>query len=310
VPFEQSADQAVIKAGSVFTDLPDLQHQIQRRLNNYLFGVKDSKQRYGLDLAQPCIMGILNVTPDSFSDGGRYLDTEKAVSHALEMKKAGAAIIDIGGESSRPGAETIGAEEELKRVLPVIMALRKKSDVLISIDTCKAAVAEKALAAGADWINDISATRADAAMVTVAKKYDCPLVVMHMLGTPQTMQKDPFYQNVCLEVNDFFEERIAFLRAGGIEKILLDPGIGFGKRLEDNLDLIRCCAFFKQHGFPLVTGTSRKSFIGQITAQTTEKRLAGSLASLYPALEQGVNIVRVHDVAETADLLKMWRALK
>jgi dihydropteroate synthase len=254
-------------------------------------------------------MGILNVTPDSFSDGGRFLDVDKAISHALQMEQDGADIIDVGGESSRPGADPVSEKEELSRVLPVIEGIREKSQILISIDTYKSGVAERALQAGANWINDISGLRSDPEMAGVAKDFDCPVVVMHMKGTPKTMQENPTYEDVCQEVTNFFEERIAVLGQHGIKKVILDPGIGFGKRLEDNLTLIRCCDIFQQHGLPVLTGPSRKSFIGMITGRPEDQRLAGTLATIQTLVQKGVNILRVHDVRETRDTLKVMNAL-
>jgi dihydropteroate synthase len=254
-------------------------------------------------------MGILNVTPDSFSDGGQFLDVDSAVSHALQMEKDGAYIIDVGGESSRPGANQVTETEELSRVLPVIESIRDKSQILISIDTYKSGVAKRALRSGANYINDISGLRFDPQMVNVAKEFECPVIVMHMKGTPQTMQKNPTYDDVCREIDDFFKERIDKLSKHGIKKIILDPGIGFGKRLEDNLTLIRCCDLFRQHGFPVMAGPSRKSFIGMITGQPENKRLAGTLAAVQILVKKGVNILRVHDVRDTRDYLKVMSAL-
>ena len=263
----------------------------------------------GLDLSSTRIMGILNVTPDSFSDGGQFLDVDKAIFHALQMEQDGADIIDVGGESSRPGADPVSEKEELSRVLPVIEGIREKSQILISIDTYKSAVAEWALQSGANWINDISALRSDPEMAGVAEDFKCPVVVMHMKGTPKTMQENPTYEDVCKEVNDFFEERIAVLAQHGIKKVILDPGIGFGKRLEDNLALIGCCDIFQQHRLPVLTGPSRKSFIGMITGRAEDQRLAGSLATIQTLVQKGVNILRVHDVRETRDTLKVMNAL-
>jgi dihydropteroate synthase len=268
-----------------------------------------TKSMSELDLNDIRIMGILNVTPDSFSDGGQFLDVDRAVSRALQMVEEGAYIIDVGGESSRPGADPVSEKEELSRVLPVIKGIREKSQILLSIDTYKSGVAEQALQAGVSIINDISGLRSDPGMINVAKDFDCPVVVMHMKGTPRTMQKNPSYLDVCQEVNDFFNERIEFLGKNGITKIILDPGIGFGKRLEDNLTLIRCCETFKQFGLPVLVGTSRKSFLGLITGRPEDQRLAGTLATIQPLVQQGVNILRVHDVQETKDFLKVIEAL-
>jgi len=237
------------------------------------------------------------------------MDVGTAVSHALEMEKEGADIIDVGGESSRPGSDPVSEKEELSRVLPVIKGIREKSQILLSIDTYKSGVAQQALQAGANIINDISGLRSDPEMINVAKDFDCPVVVMHMKGTPRTMQKNPSYRDVCQEVNDFFSERVENLGKNGITKIILDPGIGFGKRLEDNLTLIKFCDIFTQHGLPVLVGPSRKSFIGMITGRPEDQRLAGSLATIQTLVQRGVNILRVHDVRETKDFLQVMTAL-
>ncbi len=299
-----------LQSSGISDDRQNLFAEISLRVDHWLSPPFLSDANYGLDFSVPQIMGILNVTPDSFSDGGHFLEKERAVKQALAMEKAGAAIIDIGGESSRPGADPVDLAEELKRVIPVIEGIRNKSDVLISIDTVKSGVAEQALQAGANWINDISGLRADQNMTAVAKTFQCPVVVMHMQGTPETMQLKPEYENVCLEVGDFFEERIQTLESAGISKLILDPGIGFGKRLEDNLDLIRCSGFFRQHGYPLLIGISRKSFIGGLTGKEADQRLPGSLAALLLPIQAGVNIVRVHDVDETRDMITILNRLR
>jgi len=256
------------------------------------------------------IMGVLNVTPDSFSDGGKFLDTISAVSHALQMAEDGADIIDVGGESSRPGADPVSEEDELARVLPVIKGIREKSDILLSVDTTKSGVAQRALRAGVNWINDISGLRSDPQMADVAREFDCTVVVMHMKGTPKTMQKNPIYDDVCEEINEFFNERINSLREQGVTKIILDPGIGFGKTLEDNLTLIRHSDTFRQHGFPVLVGPSRKSFLGLITGREEDQRLPGTLAAIQSLVKNGANILRVHDVRETKDFLNVSNALK
>jgi dihydropteroate synthase len=270
---------------------------------------KKNGKIYGLDLNTTQIMGVLNVTPDSFSDGGQFVEVDKAVIHALQMEEDGAVIIDVGGESSRPGADPVSEEEELSRVIPVIDGIRKNSQILISIDTTKSRVADSALQVGANWINDISGLRTDPEMMVVASDYDCPVVVMHMKGTPQTMQENPTYNDVCQEINLFFEERIATLSHHGVNKIILDPGIGFGKRLEDNLTLISRCDSFQKHGLPVLAGPSRKSFIGMITGHAEDQRLAGTLAAVHVLVQKGVNILRVHDVRETRDFLQVLDAL-
>ena len=258
----------------------------------------------------PLIMGVLNVTPDSFSDGGRFLKLEQALGHALEMIEQGATIIDVGGESTRPGAEAISAEEELKRVMPVIEKIRAKSEVLISIDTYKSKVAAAALQAGADIINDISAGLLDPAMIEVAKHYDCPVILMHMKGQPQNMQVNPFYEDVVEEIYWFLKKRIQHFEKAGINKLIIDPGIGFGKRLADNLHLLRDLKDFTFLKRPILVGTSRKSFIGKILEKTVEDRLIGSLTTQILAVQNGANIVRVHDVQATADALKIMSAIQ
>jgi dihydropteroate synthase len=266
-------------------------------------------EEYGLDLDTPRIMGILNVTPDSFADGGKYVQVAEAVEHALLLVRDGADIIDIGGESSRPGSDAVTADEELRRVLPVIEAVRRRSSVLLSIDTCKALVAEEALRSGVNWINDISALRNDPEMRRVIKKWNCPVILMHMLGSPKTMQDNPSYHDIVAEINLFFSERIRFCRENEIHKIIVDPGIGFGKRLEDNLVVLQQLAVFKCHEYPLAIGTSRKSFLGAITGQPVENRLAGTLASAVWSVLQGVSVIRTHDVAATRDVLAVTRSI-
>ena len=245
------------------------------------------------------IMGVLNITPDSFSDGGLFLDHKKAVEHGLKLAKEGADIIDIGGESSRPGSDPISLTEELDRVIPVITELKQKTDVLISIDTMKAGVAENALDAGADIINDISALRVDPDLAYLAAERKTPVILMHMLGTPKTMQDNPAYDNVLTQIHTFFEERIDYAVTQGIKKskLFLDPGIGFGKRLQDNLVLLKELSFFIDLNLPLLIGPSRKSFIGAILDLPVTQRLEGTLASTTAAILNGAHIVRVHDVA-------------
>ena len=263
--------------------------------------------------SQPSIMGIVNATPDSFSDGGLYEDNSAAVNHGIQLIEEGADIIDIGGESTRPGAEPVSAEEELKRVIPVVSQLRKKNGkVLISIDTYKAAIAEKAVNAGADIINDISALRFDENMVKIVKKYNVPVVLMHMKGRPRSMQKNPHYDNVIKELIEFFDERIEFCLKNGIseDKIIIDPGIGFGKRFEDNIEILKNLSAFKIFGVPLLIGASRKSFLGEILGGASPaERIFGTAAVSALALQQGADIFRVHDVKANADVLKTVRAI-
>lgn len=257
------------------------------------------------------IMGILNVTPDSFYDGGKYLDVKKAVEHTIEISKY-ADIIDIGGESSRPGAEQVSAEIELKRVIPVIKEISKRIDVKISIDTTKSIVAEEAINTGASIINDISGLRFDEKMADVAAKYNVNVVLMHMKGTPKTMQLNPYYDDVIGEILSFLKERIDFAVAKGIkkEKIIIDPGIGFGKRVEDNLNIIKNLSKFKILNCPILIGTSRKSFIGALTNTPPEERLEGTIASNVIAIMNGADIVRVHDVKEMYKAIRIADAVK
>lgn len=243
-------------------------------------------------------MGIINVTPDSFSDGGLYFNKEKAVDRGLELAEEGANIIDIGGESTRPGSDFISTEEELMRTVPVISALRKKTDVLISVDTTKSEVAEAALDEGADIINDISSFRFDPKMLSLAAQKDIPVILMHMKGTPKNMQLNPFYEDLLAEIRGFLEERIATAQAYGIkkEKIIIDPGIGFGKSLKDNLTLIKSLKFLEPIDRPILIGISRKSFIGKILSLPPQERTEGTIASAVLSIINGAHILRVHDV--------------
>jgi dihydropteroate synthase len=245
------------------------------------------------------IMGVLNVTPDSFSDGGQYSDKNKAIERGLRLIEEGSDIIDIGGESTRPGSEPIPAEEETGRVIPVIEALREKTEILISVDTTKSKVAQAALNAGADIINDISSLRFDPRMAPLAAERDVPVILMHMKGMPKTMQVDPYYEDVLREVKSFLEERINEAQAAGIkrERIIIDPGIGFGKRLEDNLALINKLHILGELDRPILVGTSRKSFIGNILDLPPQERLEGTIASSILSMAHGAHILRVHDVA-------------
>jgi len=258
----------------------------------------------------PLIMGILNVTPDSFSDGGSFSEKTQAVDHALKMAEEGVHIIDIGGESTRPGSDPVSTEQELERVIPVIEEIRKYSAVPVSVDTYKSRVARAALEAGADLINDISGARFDEQMVNVACSFDCPIIIMHIKGTPKDMQQNPTYTDVMAELYTYFTERITYLNQAGVHKIVLDPGIGFGKRTEDNLHILRDLRDLKYLKNPLLIGLSRKSFIGQILDQPVERRLSGSLGANLAAIINGASILRVHDVKETKDLLDIYFAIR
>jgi len=263
-----------------------------------------------LDLRRPRVMGILNVTPDSFSDGGRFLRREDAVRQALAMEAGGAAIVDVGGESTRPGAPEVGLDEELARVIPVIEALREVLKVPISVDTSKPEVMREAVAAGAGMINDVNALRAEGA-IEAAAELGVPVCLMHMQGTPRTMQRSPAYDDVVAEVKAFLEARMAACEAAGIprERLLLDPGFGFGKTLEHNLALLRHLDALAALERPLLVGISRKSMLGAITGRETEERLAAGLAAAVLAVERGARLVRVHDVAATVDALKVTMAV-
>lgn len=257
-------------------------------------------------------MGILNATPDSFSDGGQFQTLEKAVTRALQMVEEGADIIDVGGESTRPGAAPVQAVEEITRTVPIIGKLREKTDALISIDTRKAEVAHAAVAAGADIINDISAL-SDPQMAAVAAETGAGLILMHMQGTPETMQNDPRYDNVVSNVWNFLEERMAFAVERGVapEQIALDPGIGFGKTEEHNLALLNAIQIFGKSGRPVLIGASRKSFIGRITGrENPSDRLAGSLAVAAFSILRGAQILRVHDVKESCDAARLVDTLR
>jgi dihydropteroate synthase len=258
------------------------------------------------------VMGVVNVTPDSFSDGGRFFEPSSAVEHALKLVEQGADIIDIGGESTRPSATPVSKDEELRRVLPVIARLKERAKVLISIDTMKPGVARAAVAAGAAMVNDVGANRFDAEMAAVVAQTGAAYVLMHMQGTPQTMQKDPSYKNVVADVDEFFAAGMEKLRAFGVarEQVILDVGIGFGKTPEHNLRLLGALGDFTRWDRPLMLGASRKSFIGKFTGQgEAASRLAGSLACACWGRAAGAHIFRVHDVAETEQALRTVEAI-
>ncbi len=257
------------------------------------------------------IMGILNITPDSFSDGGRHFSCDAAVAQAVRMIDEGVDILDIGGESTRPFAEPVSPEEEQRRVIPVIQAIREKHTIPISIDTTKAVIARQALDAGADIINDVSALRHDADMLEVVRSTTVPVIIMHMQGTPGDMQVNPEYGNVVTEITDFFSQRIAWLNENGIDpsRITIDPGIGFGKRLEHNLSIIKHLQTFKTLGQPLLLGHSRKRFIGDLTDLDTDDRDLPTAVISALAMLQDVDIVRVHNVAATRHALTVARAI-
>ncbi len=257
----------------------------------------------------PKLMGVVNVTPDSFSDGGRYLDADAAIGHGLELVRDGADVLDVGGESTRPGAEPVDAEEELRRVLPVVEGLA--STAAVSIDTSKAAVAEAAVEAGASIVNDVTALRGDPEMAALCAEREVGVVLMHMPGNPRTMQDDPRYDDVVDDVRAFLAERLEHALSQGIaeEEIWLDPGIGFGKTLEHNLELLRRLGEMRGLGRPLVIGTSRKSFIGAVDGSAVEDRIGGTIASSVLAVAEGADVLRVHDVAEMSQAVRVAEAV-
>jgi dihydropteroate synthase len=259
---------------------------------------------------RPAIMGVLNVTPDSFSDGGRFSDFEAAVAHGRRLADEGADLIDVGGESTRPGAAPVPLEEELRRVIGVVEALASETEVPLSIDTSKAEVARAALAAGASFVNDVTALRGDVAIARVVADAGVDVCLVHMKGEPRTMQDDPRYDDVVREVREFLEKRLEAAVAAGIAeaRVWLDPGIGFGKTLEHNLELVRHLDEIVAIGRPVVFGASRKRFIGRLTGRPERERIAGTVAVNVLALERGATMFRVHDVAENRDALRVAAA--
>ncbi len=266
-----------------------------------------------LGVEQPVVMGVLNVTPDSFSDGGRFVRLDDAVERGVQMAEEGAAIIDIGGESTRPGAERVGLDEELRRVIPVIARLRSRTRAVLSVDTSKPEVMHAAAAAGASMINDVRALREPGAL-EAAVLSGCAVCLMHMLGEPRTMQESPRYEyeDVVTEVRLFFEDRLEACLTAGLpaERIVLDPGFGFGKTLQHNLELLRHLDELRVDGLPILAGLSRKSMVGTLTGRPPEDRLCGSVAVAVIAALNGASILRVHDVAATVDALKVVSAVR
>jgi dihydropteroate synthase len=257
------------------------------------------------------IMGILNVTPDSFSDGGRFLAESSIATQIDTMVEAGADIIDVGGESTRPFAEPVSIAEELDRVLPAIRMIRQRSSIPISIDTTKAEVARRALAEGADIINDISALRFDRDMISLVRETEVPVIIMHMQGTPSDMQVDPHYDDVVSEIKDFFEERLAWAEENGISRnrFIIDPGIGFGKAVGHNLSILKRVAEFAELGCPVLIGHSRKSFIGKLLGAELDTRDVATAAISALCAQQGVSILRVHDVEKTVQAVRLAEAI-
>ena len=264
------------------------------------------------DFSRTYIMGVLNVTPDSFSDGGSFFDTDAAVAHALKLSSDGADVIDIGGESTRPGAEEVSLDDELKRVVPVIEKLRAVSSTPISVDTYKSAVARVAVDRGANLVNDISGLRFDPAMAETAASLGVPVVVMHMKGEPKSMQANPTYKNLIEEIHTYFDESIGIAERAGLlrEKIIIDPGIGFGKTFPHNFSILRNLRRFSELGLPILVGASRKSFLGSLSATDVGDRLEESLAAAVIAVSNGAHFVRVHDVAATRRALRLCDAVR
>jgi dihydropteroate synthase len=265
-----------------------------------------------LTMDKPRIMGIVNITPDSFYDGGRYNGTDEALTRCREIIEQGADIVDIGGESTRPGAEPVSLERELERVIPVIEKAAKEFDTIVSVDTYKAAVAEEALRAGAHIVNDISGLGYDPEMPDTIARYQSGAVIMHIKGTPKDMQKDPVYEDIIGEMNEYFTERVALAKKHGIPEsgLMIDPGIGFGKKLEHNIAILANLESFKIHGLPIAVGASRKSMVGMLIDREPELRLWGTMGVHVFAYYNGVNIIRVHDVKEHYDMLSIIDKMK
>jgi dihydropteroate synthase len=264
-----------------------------------------------LELHRPLVMGIVNVTPDSFFDGGRYCDPQEAVAHAVRLIEEGADLLDIGAESTRPGAVPVDEEEERRRLIPIVEAIAKTVSVPISVDTSKAAVARAALDVGAVMVNDVTALRGDGTMADVVADAEAGLVLMHMQGTPQTMQQSPHYKDVVSDIVQFLAERAQWAIDHGVarDRIVIDPGIGFGKTLQHNLDLLANLHAFRQLGFPLLVGPSRKGFIGQLTDQSVDARAWGTASVIALAVQEGANILRVHDVGPMKDVVNVAIAI-
>jgi len=297
-----------------YLDLQPIGESLRETIKNISkthYSIHCRKKTYTLG-KRTLLMGVLNVTPDSFSDGGLYFDKERAVAHGLRMVEEGADFIDIGGESTRPGSKPIGAEEELRRVIPVIESLAKEGNVPISIDTYKSTVAERAIDAGAEIINDISGLHSDPSLGQVAAKQDVPIILMHIRGTPETMQKDVHYDSLFSEILQYLKESIQMAESAGIDpqQIIIDPGIGFGKNLEDNLLIIKNLSEFRILGKPILLGTSRKSFIGKILNVEANERLEGTLSSIAICALHGAHIIRCHDVLQAKKAIAVADAIR
>lgn len=310
-------DDRLIEAAAPFGDVLDWSEaegpEVARHVGALLSNLGKARPPFaGLDLDRPRVMGIVNVTPDSFSDGGRFFDIDKAISHGLDLWEAGADILDVGGESTRPGSEEVDVDEEIRRVVPVIRALAEKG-IPISIDTRHSAVMGAAVESGAGIINDITALSDDERSLAVAAKSGAAVVLMHMQGEPRAMQRDPHYGFAPLDIYDYLADRLAACRAAGIssDRLCVDPGIGFGKTVEHNLQILARLGFYHALGVPQLLGVSRKSFIGKVSRnEPAGERLAGSLTAALLGLGQGCQILRVHDVAETVQAVAVWQGIK
>lgn len=287
------------------TSMTNAQPTVTDRPRTYHFG----SLSYDFSL-RTHVMGILNVTPDSFADGGRYFDLDAAVLRGVEIEREGADFIDVGGESTRPGSDPVPLEEEVRRVVPVIEELKNRLSIPISVDTWKSAVARRALEGGASIVNDISGFHFDEEMANVVAEYGASAVLMHIKGTPKTMQQNPSYGDVVREVMEYLKKGVEKAQARGVQQIIVDPGIGFGKRFVDNLEILRRIGEFRQLGFPVMVGPSRKSFIGMILDVPVEQRLMGTAAAVATSILNGANLVRVHDVSAMKQLAKVVDAIR
>ena len=310
----QKQFEKLIDKLSPYQPLHALGHSLKETLKNISkthYSIRCRKQTFTLG-KRTLLMGVLNVTPDSFSDGGLFFDKEKAIAQGLRMVEEGADIIDIGGESTRPGSKPLGLEEELRRVIPVIESLSKEIGIPISIDTYKSAVAKKAIEAGAEIINDISGLKYDPTLAKVAAKEDTPLILMHIRGTPETMQKDVHYESLFSEILQYLSDSIQTAESAGLDpqQIIIDPGIGFGKTLEDNLLIIKNLFEFRVLGKPILLGTSRKSFVGKILDADAKDRIEGTLSSIAIGVLNGAHIIRCHDVLQAKKAIAVADAIR
>ena len=310
-----SRDKNIIKKKFIkLNDLKSLNYKELKAVNSQINNITMKREEIAsINFSQPIIMGILNITPDSFSDGGRFNENIKALNHAMKMIKDGANIIDIGGESTRPGASNISSKIEIQRVMPAIKKIKNKSNrIIISLDTRKPEVMLEGIKNQVDIINDVSGLRYSKSSIEIIKKKKKPFVLMHSIKNPKTMQSNTDYENVVLDVYDFFRKKIDFCESKKIDRksIILDPGIGFGKSLKQNLNLISSIAIFHSLGCPILLGASRKSFIGKLDKNALEEnRLGGSISTVLYALSQGVQIFRVHDVFETSQAIKVFKKI-